>query len=102
MDPNFYIFTFCVDGGGVCDSPQNRRADLVFVPRYLPYLVPMEMILSLFSAYFLLSHRQPPATAKIADDSFGDWRPHMAVILSNLLEEPKVRQLMALILINNQ
>uniref|UniRef100_A0A1E1X407 Protein transport protein sec16 n=1 Tax=Amblyomma aureolatum TaxID=187763 RepID=A0A1E1X407_9ACAR len=40
--------------------------------------------------YQHLSGRQPAAVTCIADDKWGDWRPHLAMILSNPSSRPEV------------
>ncbi|XP_044262205.1 protein transport protein Sec16A isoform X2 [Tribolium madens] len=40
--------------------------------------------------YQLLSGRTPAAVTCVADEKWGDWRPHLAMILSNSTERPEV------------
>ncbi|EFA12359.2 hypothetical protein TcasGA2_TC002065 [Tribolium castaneum] len=40
--------------------------------------------------YQLLSGRTPAAVTCVADEKWGDWRPHLAMILSNSTQRPEV------------
>ncbi|GAB6023180.1 hypothetical protein CHUAL_008005 [Chamberlinius hualienensis] len=40
--------------------------------------------------YQLMSGRQPAAVTNVADEKWGDWRPHLAVILSNTTQRPEL------------
>lgn len=44
----------------------------------------LEMNDPLQTLYQLMSDRQPAAVTSCADEKWGDWRPHLAMILSNL------------------
>ncbi|XP_038046438.1 protein transport protein Sec16A-like [Patiria miniata] len=40
--------------------------------------------------YQLMSDRQPAAVTSCADEKWGDWRPHLAMILSNLSQDSEL------------
>lgn len=40
--------------------------------------------------YQLLSGRQPAAVTCVAEERWGDWRPHLAMILSNTTQRPEL------------
>lgn len=40
--------------------------------------------------YQLMSGRQPAAVTCCADERWGDWRPHLAMILSNSSDRPQL------------
>ncbi|XP_043212501.1 protein transport protein Sec16A-like isoform X3 [Amphibalanus amphitrite] len=42
--------------------------------------------------YQLMSGRQPSCTTSCADERWGDWRPHLAMILSNTTHRPELNQ----------
>ncbi|CAH1786045.1 unnamed protein product [Owenia fusiformis] len=45
--------------------------------------VSMKLNDPLQTLYQMMSNRQPAAVTCVADDAWGDWRPHLAMILSN-------------------
>lgn len=40
--------------------------------------------------YQLLSGKQPAAVTCVADERWGDWRPHLSMILSNNAQNPEL------------
>ncbi|XP_037073817.1 protein transport protein Sec16B-like [Pollicipes pollicipes] len=42
--------------------------------------------------YQLMSGRQPSCTTSCADERWGDWRPHLAMILSNTTHRPELNR----------
>lgn len=40
--------------------------------------------------YQLLSGKQPASVTCVADEKWGDWRPHLAMILSNTTQHPEL------------
>ncbi|CAG2067370.1 unnamed protein product, partial [Timema podura] len=48
--------------------------------------------------YQLMSGRQPAAVTCCADEKWGDWRPHLAMILSNCSQRPDLLRRAVIIL----
>ncbi len=61
-------------------SKMDERAYSNVMLRFANGLVPNDPLQTL---YQLMSGRQPVAVKECADRSWGDWRPHLAMILSN-------------------
>eukprot|EP00058_Branchiostoma_floridae_P014780 XP_002600268.1 hypothetical protein BRAFLDRAFT_66773 [Branchiostoma floridae] len=68
-------------------SKMDSRAHANVMTRFansLPMNDPLQTL------YQLMSHRQPAAVTSCADERWGDWRPHLAMVLSNHTQRPEV------------
>jgi hypothetical protein len=72
------------------DRRQHANVMLKFANK-LPYNDPLQTL------YQIMSGRMPSCVSNL-DDKFGDWRPHLAMIISNCTDKPELvkRSIMAL------
>ncbi|XP_032524345.2 uncharacterized protein LOC116775225 isoform X5 [Danaus plexippus] len=63
----------------------DRRARAAVSARFVAALGASDPLHSLYAA---LAGRAPPALACVADERWGDWRPHAAILLSNSSTRP--------------
>lgn len=65
----------------------DRRARAAVASRFLSSQAPAD---PLHTLYCLMAGRQPPAVTCVLDEKWGDWRPHLAMILSNASSRPEL------------
>lgn len=67
------------------DRRQHANVMMKFANK-LPLNDPLQTL------YQLISGRTPASVTMVADDKWGDWRPHLAMILSNVSEKPEINR----------
>ncbi|XP_077284165.1 endoplasmic reticulum export factor secretory 16 [Arctopsyche grandis] len=68
-------------------SKLDRRTYANVMARFANGLLPNDPLQTL---YQLMSGRQPAAVTCVLDEKWGDWRPHLAMILSNTSQRPEL------------
>uniref|UniRef100_A0A669DZ25 Protein transport protein sec16 n=1 Tax=Oreochromis niloticus TaxID=8128 RepID=A0A669DZ25_ORENI len=70
-------------------SKMDNRSYMTVLNRFTGQLTPSDPLQTLFQ---LLSGRIPAAATCCGNEKWGDWRPHLAVMLSNETGDPAIQQ----------
>uniref|UniRef100_A0A8D1M1F3 Protein transport protein sec16 n=1 Tax=Sus scrofa TaxID=9823 RepID=A0A8D1M1F3_PIG len=90
------LVLLCRQNGVSITAHLRREGCLGWVPRKVPFLCSFTSTLALNdplqTLFQLMSGRIPQAATCCGDKQWGDWRPHLAVILSNQGGDPELYQ----------